>query len=177
MLLNRGEVVVDGDPADAVAAFRDILEERRLADLKPDAQKQGGVGFTAVTITPTDVADNDDVLPGSDLEFDLRLQSDLSMHDLTIAVQINSTSGQDVWGTTTKRMGIVLPDLIGEHTVRFTLRDTRFGPGKYFLNLSIIDPSGVHLHDWLQAASFDAFDHRTTYGVISTSPEFSILDS
>ncbi len=175
VLLNRGEVVVDGDPADAVAAFRDILEERRLADLKPGVEAHGGVGFSSVTVTASDTADNGDVMPGSDLEIDLRVQSDLSMKDLIIAVQANSTTGQDVWGTTTKRMGITLPDLVGEHTLRFTLRDTRFGPGKYFLNLSIIDPSGVHLHDWLQATSFDGFDPRTNYGVINATPEFSIV--
>ena len=175
VLLNRGEVVVDGDPADAVAAFRDILEERRLADLKPGAESAGGVGFSNVTVTPTEVGERGEVMPGSDLQIDLRLHSDLSMEDLVIAVQVNSTSGQDVWGTTTKRLGIILPDLVGEHTVRFTLDDTLFGPGKYFLNLSIIDPSGVHLHDWLQATSFDGFDPRTSYGVIISTPEFSVL--
>ncbi len=175
VLLNRGEVVVDGDPSEAVARFRDILEERRLADLKPTENSSGGVGFTTVSVTPTVAGEHGEVMPGSDLAIDITLHSDLSMSDLTIAVQANSTSGQDVWGTTTKRMGIQLPDLIGEHRVRFTLRDTRFGPGKYFLNLSIIDPSGVHLHDWLQATSFDGYDPRTTYGMLSTMAEFEIL--
>ncbi len=175
VLLNRGEVVVDGDPADAVARFRDILEERRLADLKPHDTGSGGVGFTSVTATPTEAGPRGEVMPGADLIVDIKIHSSFSMSDLTIAVQVNSTSGQDVWGTTTKRMGIVLPDLVGDHTLRFTIKDTRFGPGKFFLNLSVIDPSGVHLHDWLQATSFDGLDRRVSYGMMNAVPELEII--
>lgn len=171
VLLNRGQVVIDGDPSEAVAAFRDILEERRLAELTPTDHGEGGVGFVSIDATPSQAGPRGEVMPGSDLQLDMRIHAGSSLAGLNLAVLINNTSGQEVWGTTTKRMGVVLPDVTGDHSVRLTVRDLRLGPGKYFVNLSLIDSTGVHLHDWLQATSFDGFDGKASYGALSAEPQ------
>ena len=175
VLLNRGEIVIDGDPSKAVAMFRDILEERRLESIKPSDRDRQSLGFTDITVTASETGPRGEILPGADLTFDLEIHSDLDMSDMVIAVQFNTPTGQDVWGTTTKRLGLTLPSGPGDSRLRFTLRDTRFGPGKYFINLSIIDPSGVHQHDWLQATSFNSHDPRSHYGVVNIEPEVEIV--
>jgi ABC-2 type transport system ATP-binding protein len=176
ILLNRGEIVSDGDPADAVVAFRDILENRRVAGLAPGEPSDGGVSLEGITATPANPGPHGDLMVGDDLHVDITLKSNLSFEGLVLALQANSTSGQAVWGTTTSRMDVPLPEMLGTTTVRFTLTDTRFGAGKYFLNLSVMDRNGVHLNDWPQAASFDAHDYRVSYGPIYTVPEFTVLD-
>ncbi|NYF11550.1 ABC-2 type transport system ATP-binding protein [Leifsonia sp. AK011] len=177
VLLNRGEIVIDGDPSKAVAMFRDILEERRLESIKPSDRDRENLGFTDIVVTASEEGPRGEILPGADVTFDLKIHSDLDMSDMVIAVHLNTPTGQDVWGTTTKRLGLTLPSTPGDSTLRFTLRDTRFGPGKYFINLSIMDPSGVHLHDWLQATSFNSHDPRSHYGIVNTEPEAEILVS
>jgi len=177
VLLNKGEIVVDGEPGEAIAAFRDILEQRRLAELGVDAEPERESGFVSVSVTPSIEGSKGEIMPGSDLTVDIVVRSSVSLSDAIIAVQLNNTKGQEVWGTTTQRLGITLPDLIGDHTLRFTIAGTHFGPGKYFVNLSIINPLGVHVSDWLQAASFNGFDPKTHYGTIGAEPTFEILDN
>ncbi|MDH6181720.1 ABC-2 type transport system ATP-binding protein [Microbacteriaceae bacterium SG_E_30_P1] len=176
VLLNQGQIVVDGDPSEAVAAFRDILEQRRLAEIGETQEPERLSGFLSVTATPTITGPKGEIMPGSDLTVDVTIRSSVSLADHVIALQLNNTKGQEVWGTTTSRLGVTLPDLIGDHTLRFTVRDARFGPGKYFVNLSIMDSVGTHVQDWLQAASFNGFDPKTHYGTISAEPVLEILD-
>ena len=55
------------------------------------------------------------------------------------------------------------------------LRDARFGPGKYFVNVSLLDPSGRHLDDARQAVSFNAAQDERVVGVNFITPEFKDL--
>lgn len=174
VLLNRGEIVVDGDPAEAVAAFRDILEDRRLAELGHDEDAGAGVAVTSVVALPAHPGPRGDLMQGDDLVIDVRVRANAAADSLMVGVQIDSTTGQAVWGTSTRRMGHALPEMSGSTTLRFRLKDVQFGPGKYFVNLSLMDSSGVHLHDWPQATSFNAHDYRVAYGPVHTVPELEV---
>lgn len=174
VLLNRGQIVIDGDPVEAVAAFRDILEERRLSDLRPDEQ-HGSMAVTSVVAT----ADNPDargaVVAGEGLSIDVKIVSDRSLAGYQIGIQVDNTLGQAMWGTTNKRLGFELPDMIGTSIVRFRIPHSSFGAGKFFVNLSIMTASGVHVHDWPQATSFDGHDYGVAFGSIHMVPEIAIV--
>lgn len=178
VLLNKGEVVVDGDPTDAVAAFRDILEDRRLADVTPEQQleEQSGPKIVAVAAEGSSNGPGGEVMLGDDVHIDVTMESATALTEWMLAVQVNNTTGQVVYGTTTKRAAFPLPDLLGSQRVRLTLPNTHFGPGKYFINISIMNTAGVHLHDLPQVASFDAHDPRDAVGTMYSAPEFSLLD-
>ncbi|MGX5680786.1 ABC transporter ATP-binding protein [Schumannella luteola] len=177
VLLNRGEVVVDGEPVAAVAAFRDILEERRLAELTPTDHDDEPMAVTSVVATPAHPGPQGELVQGDDLHIDVKVRASADAGRLMIGLQIDSTNGLPVWGTSTKQMGAPLPALDGSTTVRFTLTDTQFGPGKYFVNLSLMDSSGVHLHDWPQATSFNGHDYRLAYGPVHSVPTLEILSA
>lgn len=174
VLLNRGEIVIDGDPTEAVAAFRDILENRRLSELDAlglTAAKGSIVsGVTAISANGTGV-----LAPGDDLVITVDVTSENSVDDWMVAVQIDNTSGQVVYGTTTKRTGVALPALAGPRTIELRLAATHFGPGKYFVNASLMNSFGVHLHDLPQGASFDAQDFGLAVGTIHAVPTFTLL--
>jgi len=94
------------------------------------------------------------------------------LDDWVCALQIDNALGQVVYGTTSKRLGAVLEPLRGTRTVEFILRDARFGTGKYFVNASLMDSAGRHLHDFPQATSFDVPDYDLAVGVVHAKPEF-----
>lgn len=176
ILLNRGEVVHDGDPHDAVAAFRDILEQRRLDGLhmtEAEAFAQGRV--TAVAAHPATDLDSTTVNAGDDLVIEVELESLDGMVDWMCGIQIDNSVGQVAYGTTTTRMGVDLGELRGRQRLRFTLADTRFGPGKYFVNVSLMTQVGVHVHDWPQAASFDTDDYRVAVGMVNAVPRVEVV--
>jgi ABC-2 type transport system ATP-binding protein len=175
ILLNRGEIVADGDPREAVAAFRDILEGRRLDSLT----SSDGVGpveprITAVTAIPAHPGEQSELMPGDTLTVSLTVNCPVPIKNMIIAVQIDNTAGQVAYGTTTKRMGIALGVIEGERTVEFDLSSTYFGPGKYFVNVSLLSDIGSHLHDWPQAASFNTHDYGVAVGTVYAVPSFQI---
>lgn len=177
VLLNQGKVVVDGDPREAVAKFRDILEERRLDDL--DARGLGTAKSSRivdVSAVPSVPATDGTLVPGGDLVIRVRVTSVDVIDDWILAVQIDSTSGQVVYGTTTRRLAMHLPPLSGDRQIELRLANAHFGPGKYFVNVSLMNSAGVHLHDASQAASFDAQDFPEAVGTVYAVPEFTLLD-
>ncbi|MGV8896782.1 MAG: ABC transporter ATP-binding protein [Rhodoglobus sp.] len=176
VLLNAGEVVVDGDPAEAVAKFRDILEGRRLDDVVAET---GTTEFDptvgAVTAIPAHPGPSGELAPGDDLLITVEINAPVQLDNWIIGIQIDNTSGQVVYGTTTKRTDFALPDLVG--TARFQLRvaNTHFGSGKYFVNVSLMNMAGVHLHDQPQVASFNGMDYPRAQGSLHAVPTFSVV--
>ena len=173
VLLNKGEVVFDGEPAEAVAQFRNILENRRLADVAKEPEKLvvGGRIDSAV-VSPVGGQPGDVVPPGTDLRIRIELSNEAEMPDWVCAIQLDNGLGQIVYGTTTKRLGIALSPFTGNRTVEYILRNVHFGTGKYFVNVSLMDRYGVHLHDLPQAASFNVPDYPLAAGTVHAAPEF-----
>lgn len=178
ILLNKGEVVFDGEPREAVVQMREILEDRRIAEdttaTNPAPSREAKIlaasARSAIGTVGEPVHIGDDLVVSMDLEF-------FDAPDAWVcAIQIDNTLGQVAYGTTTKRMGIKLDKLSGKHSVAFTLRDTRFGTGKFFVNISLIDSAGRHFADLSQACSFDVADNPLAVGMTYAEPTFTIIN-
>jgi ABC-2 type transport system ATP-binding protein len=181
VLLNRGEVVFDGESLPAVAKFRELLEGRRLED---EAKARGltiadldRFRISDVRLHIDGASSDGEATPGCDIQISLDLTVEAPVDGLRVAIQIDNTLGTPVYGTTTSRMGIDLASFIGSRTAVFELRDARFGPGKYFVNASLIDAAGRHLVDAPQAASFVAAPYDAVAGSLHIVPEFSLRGS
>jgi ABC-2 type transport system ATP-binding protein len=182
VLLHHGRVLFDGDPREAVAEFRDKLEERRVEethqgdeDMTIDDVYDGRV--LSVAAHADGRAIGDDVEQGDSLVIDTTLTSRDGVEDWICAIQIDNEMGQVVYGTTSKRVGEHFSPLTGERTVRLALEDVRFGTGKYFINASLMDTAGRHLHDFPQAASFNVAYTPLAVGVTYAEPTFADLGS
>jgi ABC-2 type transport system ATP-binding protein len=177
ILLNRGEVVFDGDPRAAVSEFRDILEDRRVAE----AEVSGVVSDREMRILTTvargaDREAGEPIRLGDDLTIDVDIERVREVPGGWVcSIQIDNTMGQAVFGTSSERLGHALRDHTGTKRVRFTLKDTRFGAGKYFVNVSVLDLQHRHLVDLPQACSFDVAATPLASGVVYAEPAFSEL--
>ena len=179
ILLNKGEVVFDGDPREAVVQMREILEDRRVAedttDNNPAPSKEAKI--LSAKAHPADQAVGQPVQIGEDLIITTELEFVDSPDNWICAIQIDNTLGQVAYGTTTKRMGIKLDRLRGKRTVEFRLKDTRFGTGKFFVNISLMDSAGRHFADLPQSCSFIVADNpRAAGGMTYSEPSFRLLD-
>jgi ABC-2 type transport system ATP-binding protein len=179
ILLNKGEVVFDGEPRQAVVNFRNILEGRRIAE-EEDAPDHAQVQHDARIISADAHASTRNMGDLIQLGDDLVVTTEIehltdTEEDWICAVQIDSTQGQPVYGTTTRLLGKTLKPVKGPRRVQLTLRDTRFGTGKYFVNISILHPSGRHIADFPQACSFDVAYNPLAVGTTYALPEFSDL--
>lgn len=176
ILLNRGEIVYDGEPREAVVQFRDILEDRRVAQIAPGSSEVAReAAVHAVTAKATNRGPEDDLVQGDDLVIDMDIEHFEGTDDWMCAIQIDNTLGQVAYGTTTKRLGMQLGYFKGRRHVRYTLKDTHFGTGKYFVNVSLMDSSGRHFADLPQACSFDVADTPLAVGTTYAVPDFADL--
>ncbi|PSL38787.1 ABC-2 type transport system ATP-binding protein [Labedella gwakjiensis] len=182
VLLHHGRVLFDGDPREAVAEFRDKLEERRVeethhgdTDVTIDDLYDGRVLSVDAYAEGREVGV--DVEQGDRLVIDTTLTSRDGVEDWICAIQIDNEMGQVVYGTTSKRVGERFSPLTGERTVRLVLDDVRFGTGKYFINASLMDMAGRHLHDFPQATSFNVAYTPLAVGVTYAEPSFADLGS
>ncbi|WP_431220445.1 ABC transporter ATP-binding protein [Leifsonia xyli] len=180
ILLNKGEVVYDGEPGGAVTEFRNILEGRRVIEAEAEAavqaSKHGDVVIEHGRVIEARAwadgrAPGEPVEPGDDLRIEVTLEHDEGIEDWMCAIQIDNTLGQPVYGTTTARVGAPVSRLRERRTVAFLLRDARFGAGKYFVNASLMDRAGRHLSDMPQACSFDVPYYPLAVGMVHAVPE------
>lgn len=173
ILLNQGTVVHDGDTREAVSHFRDILEDRRrgeavAAHVEPEkAGRVLGARVEAVGRGP-----EDPVQVGDDLRVVVQFAYEGNMQNWICALQFDNAMGQTVIGVSTERADFPLAPLIGRRTVELMLKNTAFGAGKYFVNVSLMDFSGQHVDDMPQACSFNAVGDPRTNGNIHFEPVF-----
>lgn len=186
VLLNRGNVVFDGDPGQAVTEFRNILEDRRVVEAEAEAAVQATKHPGAVVengrvvdarVFAVGREPGEPVQPGDDVRIEVTLEHDTGIDDWMAAIQIDNTMGQPVYGTTTARIGAELSRLRERRTVGIVLKDAQFGAGKYFVNASLMDSAGRHLSDLPQACSFDVPYYPLAVGVIHAVPEVVDLSS
>ncbi|MBN9178522.1 MAG: ABC transporter ATP-binding protein [Microbacterium sp.] len=156
VLLNDGEVVFDGAPSLAVGRFRDLLEQRRVAEGAPAStpeQRQLGA-ITEVAVRPAGRDVSDTVHAGEDVEVRLSITAE-HLEGAVCRIQIDDTMGQKVFVTGTDWLDDSVPVVEGQRDVVFSLKNPALGGGKFFVNTTLIDSSGQVLHAIMQAASFN----------------------
>ena len=179
ILLNRGEIEFDGNAHQAVMAFRNILEERRVeeaAAASPDVVVHEGHVLGA-TVHAVGKAIGDPVLPGDDLRIVMTFDHDDELTDWIGALQIDNASGQVVYGTKNSLMDVRLPPLSGPVSLEYIIRNVAFGSGKYFVNASLLDSTLRHVHDMPQACTFNVPFYPLATGTVHAQPTLRILDA
>lgn len=171
LLLNDGVVDFDGDPQLGVARFRELLERRRQRNLpandgvelhpwSSDVQLRGG------SIRAEESSSQFHLYPGDDLEIHVVLRSSARLTRWQCGIQIENSMGQAVYTTSSDYLGYPLSRFDGSASVIFTLSNTSFGEGRYFINVSVLDDTGQHLFDDAQAATFYATTPRHSIGAV-----------
>ena len=91
VLLNKGEVVFDGNAPDAVAAFRDILEDRRTADAVRTHDSAALAGHViGASAAPVGSEVGTKLNPGDDLAISVTVSHDSGLTEWICAIQIDT---------------------------------------------------------------------------------------
>ncbi|WP_295827987.1 ABC transporter ATP-binding protein [uncultured Microbacterium sp.] len=164
VLLHQGKVLFDGKPSTAVARFRDLLEERRVAErdaAEPEVERPQSA-VTSVSAHVVGKEEGSALQPDDDLEIRLAVTS-TGLKTWGCRVQIDDTMGQKMFVTGTDWLDTPMPPLDGKGEVAFVLKKPALGGGKYFVNATLIDGDGNDVHNIMQATSFNVeFDPRAT---------------
>lgn len=171
VLLHHGKLVYDGEPREAVSRFRDLLEERRLEHSALDKTHDSDDIGSALSITATCSAEgrlpHSPLQLGDTLHVDIEIEGEVADENWMLSIQIDNTMGLRVFGAANDLIDLPLSPVDSHATFRFSITDTCFGEGKYFINVSVMNGEGQHLHDAVQSASFNVISPSTSRGVIS----------
>lgn len=167
VLLNKGEVVYDGEPMVAVARFRDLLEVRRVSEAADPARSRVPEGVVLSTVVHAVGREPGETIQfGDDIRIVAEVASDDGVDDWLCAIQVDNPLGQKVFGTDTRRLGIRTEPLRGRASVEFLIQANTFGSGKYFVNTSFMDSASRHIHDLPQATSFNTAPYERVTGMV-----------
>lgn len=174
ILLHHGEVVQDGEPNAAIAAFRDLLEDQRQEQIHaaPSNPELENGRVVSVSLAGHE-ADRHALLQyGDDIEIVSTFEHTTGIDRWVCAIQIDNAMGQKVYGARTDTSGMELGRLEGRRTIALRVHAPSFGTGKYYVNVSLMDHAGRHLHDVPQAIDFNVEAEADATGSLYAKPEF-----
>lgn len=175
ILLDKGRLIHDGKPADAVSKFRELLEDRRVeerdATITSEDRRSGAI--IACTVAARGKAPGETIARGDILEIRLTIAAE-HLDSWIAAVQIDDLAGQVVFETATDRLNVPPPLIEGTREVVFTMNDTAFGGGRYYVNVLLADTRGNNLHATVQAASFEVARETQSTGYLSIDVSASV---
>lgn len=180
ILLHEGRLVFDGDPTEAVPRFRDLLEDRRTAtpEVAPAATVGGKVSITRLQIsdpaTGEALSSGHAIQTGGRVRIDTTVATTEPLEAWMLGVQINNVHGQAVFGVGSDLVGTELPPVDGTITITTLVENAMFGPGKYFVDASVLAMDGVHLADVMQAANFNVTTPRKARGSLFAEASMSV---
>lgn len=189
VLIHHGKLMYDGEPREAVAQFRDLLEERRLEheaaqieqalaassqnnndNVNPNSSGQLAHAHLSAKVRAFGEEPDGSLRPGGSLTVEVELTGELPLSDWACGIQIDSTMGSAVLGTSTPRLEHDVHPIAGACTLTFTFQNVQLGTGKYFVNVSILSADRTHLFDWVQADSFNAEAPEYSTGLAFSKP-------
>jgi ABC-2 type transport system ATP-binding protein len=179
ILLDHGDVVIDGDPVEAVRTIRDTWQdeavteaaarEMPLAELGNGQMKIGGVrllgesGAEVTRLSPKEACT---------VEFDVEARN--STADWVGGIAIENHLDQLCYGTNTNALGLRLDPLEGSRTISFHIPEMALGEGHYHLSVA------VHSREWIEyarknrVANFKVYSDRQQVGPVYLEPTVEV---
>jgi len=153
IVLSEGAVIFDGATDEGIAALRDLLEGRRVAEAGP-IEQSAPIEVTAIRAFDAEGRVLKSIAPGAPLHFDVLLRANAPVTSWETGFSIDTPQGQVVLSTNNDRLGRRLEPLaLGEHTVRYDIAEVNLGSGQYYLNAYVVDDLG-NSHSLGQGAFF-----------------------
>jgi ABC-2 type transport system ATP-binding protein len=177
VVLERGQIQVDGEPRDALrhlrADFEATREEERERERDRDAAE---VRTSRARVVRVDVLDTAGqplkaTKPGEDVSIRVRVEATDRLEDWILGVGIDSPLGHVVYGTNTRLLGVPMPPLLGEGVFEVRLPRLWLGEGQYSVHGAIAERSGVQVHRLIDAATFTVESDGHSIGYLHTQPE------
>jgi ABC-2 type transport system ATP-binding protein len=154
VVLEHGNVVLDGTPRDATRLLRADFDVQATTELESSGLGQSARVLSVQPLT----ADGRPVsrhAPGEDLVVRVTVEADGPLEDWVLGIGIDSPTGQPVFGTNTQLLGTPLETLTGRRTVDVLLSRVYLGEGQYFLHGALAQWDGPTFARLNQAATLD----------------------
>jgi ABC-2 type transport system ATP-binding protein len=176
IVLDHGRVVLDGDPRDAIRAFRAHLYlGRALVDSdESTATRTAAVvsdqdaWITEVHVDHPGVAEGRRLKPHEPLAIRVGYQTRVPVSGALFGVAIHDATGTLVYGANTRMLDVFVPPLDGPGRVEFAFGDVPLHDGTYYVSLAIQSLDESVVYDWHdQEYSFEVASIDKLQGLVA----------
>jgi ABC-2 type transport system ATP-binding protein len=171
VLLNAGEMLIDGSPAEAVRHFREansdqevLLQAGRKHQLTISNPRTFGSNGSAQSVYPA----------GASLGIEYDVTAEQEVTDWAAGVALTDASGLLIYGTNTVIQNIAVAPISGRRTVRFRFDQLPVAEGQYFIDVAVHPRIGPDYHRIDRAVSFQVSNDTNDAGVLALSPKIEI---
>ncbi len=173
IMLDKGEIVVDGKPQEATRAFR----ERYAPQIDEQADVRGTGQVAIMEMKVTDGAGKEKLRfePGERLGFELVLEAKEPIDDPVVGIAIYNHLDNLVYGTNTALRQVALGRVSGRRRVRWDFGPIPMVEGQYFLTLAVHSRDEQTQYVWLERqVSFKVFSLSADAGVLHLDPAIGV---
>jgi ABC-2 type transport system ATP-binding protein len=176
VVLESGQVQVDGDPREALRHLRADFEITRQEDRVRDRQHESAPAAAQARVTAVEISDASgaplsSLKPGEAITIRVTVEANEELSGWILGFGIDTPMGVAVYGTNTKLLGIELPPFRGSRTFTMRLPSVWLGEGHYNVHGAIAEGSGVEIDRLIEAASFVVEGSGQSIGYLHTEPE------
>jgi ABC-2 type transport system ATP-binding protein len=173
ILLDHGQVVVDGPPVEALRAFRDWAEEQN----ELDQQEHPGAAPRPVRIASVAIAGAGPraprIEPGDPLTVDVEIVADERTEDVVLGIAVVDRFDTVVYGVNTKMLGWPLGAVDGTRRFWFDFPEMPLAEGEYSITVAVHPQVGPEYHRLERAVSFKVRGSDQQAGVVYLSPQMT----
>lgn len=149
VVLKNGEVAFIGSAAEATKVHREILEGKRKkvaeaaaaeAAVEEQAPIVTNAAIRSVEVINEQRGATSEVNPGDDIQLVITVDHPHAVGPWNSSISIDTPSGQQVFGTGTKRLGTIHPSVgAGRCVIRYRIPRVGLAGGQFFVNAEISD--------------------------------------
>lgn len=156
ILLNRGQVVLDGQPSEAIDRFRQLLSSGEGSRGEQQEQMSHSVEVSSITVFDADGAPANRFGVGAPVTIDVEVTALGDMERWALGFSVNTIHGQLALASNTDLLGMTLEPLTaGEKVVvQVALDRLGLGQGEYFVNANVAGLSAPSSHSLNHGAAF-----------------------
>jgi ABC-2 type transport system ATP-binding protein len=172
IMLEKGTVVVDGSPLDALRAFRDLYQQDVVAI---DAFGTQRIAVEAVRVTDAGGQVKSRFDSGEPLGIELDVVAHQTTDDWAVGVAIYNHLDLMVYGINTVLLAQTLPTINGRHRVRIDFDEIPMVEGQYMVTVALHNVSETEQYHRLErTASFRVFNPTNEVGVLHMNTHVSV---
>lgn len=171
VLLDHGQIVVDGLPSDAVRRFRESNAEQG-SDARAETTHVAAIG--KVLITDSTGSPRSSFTPTDSVTFEFGVTANAVVEDWAASLSIHTASGMEVYGANSARRNIQFEPARDAQTVAFTFPCIPLSDGQYMVSVAVHPGTGEDYDRIDRAATFDIRNEATDSGVLALDPSITV---
>ena len=175
-VLDHGEMVASGDPADAVKVFREHLRmtpPRARPGEPPPVDDR--VRITEVEFRHPGQPDRSYLEPGEPLSIVARFEVDAPVDDPNFTLMIYDAEGRLLHGSNTASESITTGHFDAPGEIVFDFEQIPLLDGEYLVTLSVTSSDGAYIYDWHeQRYRFEVRDPKRSFGSVDFPVRISV---